>query len=119
MLLSNVFSYTTRFEEYSAGAPIFTKNDVGDSMYVVIEGQVDLWTDDRIVETVEGGGIIGELALIEPGVPRGVTAFARTDCKLVALDSERFICLVQHTPHFALEVMRVMANRLRHWSPGK
>ena len=35
-------------------------------------------------------------------------------CELVPIDRKRFLYLVQQTPNFALDVMRVMAHRLRH-----
>lgn len=44
---------------------------------------------------------------------RSATAVAKTDCKLVALDETRFKSHVHRTPFFAIQVMRVMADRLR------
>ena len=38
---------------------------------------------------------------------------ATTDCEFVAVDEKRFQFLVQQTPYFATQVMRVMAERLR------
>jgi CRP-like cAMP-binding protein len=38
---------------------------------------------------------------------------AATDCEVVPIDAERFTFLVQQTPYFALEVLRIMARRLR------
>jgi CRP-like cAMP-binding protein len=64
------------------------------------------------VETVGEGGIIGEMGLIDRG-PRSATAIAKTDCKLVPLNEQRFTFMVQETPNFALQVMRIMADRLR------
>ena len=45
--------------------------------------------------------------------PRSATAITRTDAELVPIDEKRFLFLVQQTPFFALQVMRVMAERLR------
>ena len=58
------------------------------------------------------GGIFGELALIDSS-PRSAAAVAHTDCRLAVIGERRFIFLVQQTPYFALEVMSVMAQRLR------
>ncbi len=41
------------------------------------------------------------------------TAVARTDCKLIPVNQKRFALLVRHKPGFALQIMRVMAERLR------
>ena len=36
-----------------------------------------------------------------------------TACKLIAIPEKRFLFLVQQTPYFSLQIMRVMAERLR------
>jgi CRP-like cAMP-binding protein len=39
--------------------------------------------------------------------------------RLVAIDERRFNFLVQQTPFFALQVMRIMSERLRAQDPGR
>jgi len=92
---------------------IFRQGDVGDVMYIVQQGEVEILLHDTIVETVEAGGILGELALID-NRPRAASAVARTDCSVVPIDENRFAYMVQETPHFAIHVMEVMAERLRY-----
>ena len=81
-------------------------------MYAVLEGQVDIVVNGRVVETVVSGGIFGEMALIGKD-RRTATAVASTDAKVVAVDERRFLFLIQQTPNFALHVMRVLSDRLR------
>lgn len=100
------------FEGFSAGQHIFTAGQPGDTMYVVKEGEVEVVVNGKVVDTVGPGGILGEMALIDKQ-PRSATAVAKTDCKLVSVNEERFQRLVKQTPHFAIQVMRVMAQRLR------
>src|SRR5262249_109338 len=107
---------------FSAGDTIFTAGSPGDCMFVVQAGEVEVAIDDAVVETVGPGGIIGEMGLIE-NQARSATAVARTDCKLVRIDEARLQSLVRQHPFFALEVMRVMAHRLRQmdarlWPPA-
>jgi CRP/FNR family cyclic AMP-dependent transcriptional regulator len=97
---------------YTAGQTIFDEGQAGDQMYVVLEGEVDLFIRGRAVETLGEGGVLGEMALLE-AAPRTASAVARTNCKLVPVTQKRFNLLVQHTPDFALQIMRVMAGRLR------
>ncbi len=108
----HLFRFAQEFEPYWAGQVIFAENQPGKCMYVVKEGQITLKVGDKEVETVEAGGILGEMALIDMEL-RSATAIALTDCKLVAIDEEKFKFLVQQTPYFAIEVLRVMAKRLR------
>lgn len=101
------------FEAFAAGQPIFTEGQPGDVMYVVKEGEVDLFIHGNLVDTLGPGGILGEMAMIDRK-PRSATAVARTDCQLVSINEGRFQYLVQQTPYFSLEVMRVLVHRLRH-----
>lgn len=91
---------------------VFNEGDPGNMMYAVLEGVVDIMVGDQVVSTVLADSILGEMALIDHG-PRSATAVARTECKLVPIDERRFLFLVQQTPNFSLDVMRIMATRLR------
>lgn len=97
---------------YKAGETVFNEGDDGYVMYVVLEGSVKLSVTGRSVEKVGKGGVFGEMALID-SAPRSASATAVTDCTLVSVTAERFKTLVQETPGFALEIMRIMASRLR------
>jgi CRP/FNR family transcriptional regulator, cyclic AMP receptor protein len=110
---ASVVRFADDFEGFSAGQHIFTVGQPGDTMYVVKEGEVEVVVNGKVVDTVSPGGIFGEMALIDKQ-PRSATAVAKTDCKLVSVNEERFQRLVKQTPHFAIQVMRVMAQRLRH-----
>ena len=97
---------------YKAGDSIFSEGQPGEQMFVVLEGEVDLHVHGQLVETLREGGVLGEMALLE-AAPRTASAVARTNCKLVPVNQKRFNLLVQHTPDFAIQIMRVMAGRLR------
>ncbi len=81
-------------------------------MYAVLDGKVDIVIHDQVVETVEAGGVFGEMALIEEKA-RNATALVKADVKLVSIDRRRFLFLVQQNPFFAIQLMTVMAERLR------
>jgi CRP/FNR family transcriptional regulator, cyclic AMP receptor protein len=98
--------------DYEAGLVIFRDGDRADQMYMVVEGEVEIRRGDRILEIVGPGGILGEMSLVDDS-PRSADAYAKTDCKLAGFNRDKFISLVQKTPLFALEVMALMAERLR------
>ena len=108
----DMFRNQTDFQTFPSGETIFRQGDPRTFMFVVNEGAVEIRLGDKTVEVVEPGGIFGEMAMID-GEPRTATAIARTDCKLIPIDQKRFQFLVQQTPYFAIEVMRVLAERLR------
>ena len=95
-----------------AGEVIFQAYEMGAEMYVVIEGTVELTIDSTVLETLGPGEPFGEMALIDQS-PRVATATAKTECTLAVIPEKRFLFLVQQTPYFALQIMKVMADRLR------
>lgn len=95
-----------------AGQTIFEEGAPGDTMYVVLEGVVEIIHHGTWLEDVESGGIFGELALIDDQ-PRSASAVAKTDVQLARVNQARFEFLIQYSPYFAVEVMRIMAKRLR------
>lgn len=107
------FKDSDRAMTFAAGSTIFREGDPsGGTMYVVVEGIVDILRDGKPVDSVEAGDPLGEIGLVDHG-PRSATAVARTDCKLEPLDERRFEFMVSQTPYFALEMLRVLVDRLR------
>jgi len=107
-----VFAAESNPRVCEAGETIFRTYDMATEMYVVIEGEVDISIGDKVIETVGPGEPFGEMALIDQA-PRTATAVARTACKLAVISEKRFLFMVAQTPHFALQIMKVMADRLR------
>jgi len=99
-------------ESFSASQNIFEEGQSGLCMYIVKEGEVELFHKGKFLASVQKGGIFGEMALID-FLTRSATAVAKTDCELIPVDEKHFGRLVQETPVFALQVMRVLVQRLR------
>ena len=102
---------------YAAGDVIFAEGDKGDTMYVVRTGEVTIEHSGRVMETLSGGGIFGEMALID-GSARSATVRAKTDCEVAPINEKTFLFLVHETPFFAIAVMRTLADRLRRMDVG-
>ncbi len=98
---------------YSAGDLIFKAGEVGEVMYGIVEGEVELQVNGVVVEVIRQGDVFGEGALVQPTYVRASNAIARTDCTLAVLDKNRFLFAIQNTPMFAIELMRSFSDRLR------
>jgi CRP/FNR family cyclic AMP-dependent transcriptional regulator len=112
MKLPNIFEKEVTPRSFSAGSVIFQQGELGDSLYVVQSGEVDIYVHDQLVETVGTDGFFGEVALLDH-VPRAGTAIAKTNCTLIPINERHFLFMVEETPFFAIQVLRAMAARLR------
>ena len=97
---------------FSSGEVIFKEGDAAQELFVIQRGQVEIRRSGRLLDTLPERSIFGEMALIDHA-PRAATAVAATDVVLVPVAEKQFLFLVSQTPYFALNVMRVLARRLR------
>ena len=113
MVEIKIFQNSSHSESHDPGEVLFREGDGAvDAMFAVVEGEVELSLHGKCIETVGPGGILGEMALIDSG-PRSATATALTAVRVVPVDADQFKYLVQDHPTFALQVMKVMVERLR------
>jgi CRP/FNR family cyclic AMP-dependent transcriptional regulator len=96
-----------------AGEVIFKDGDEANEFYVVRSGQVTVRLGNRTLDTLGEGEIFGEMALIDAG-PRSAAVVAETDCIIVPVSEKQFLFMISEAPYFALSVMRVLVERLRH-----
>ncbi len=99
-------------KKYSLGTVIFEQGEPGDVMYIVVEGEIEIRLKSNTINTIGADEIFGEMALLDES-PRSASAYAISDCTLVSIDQTRFKTLIREDPDFALQVMRVMSDRLR------
>jgi CRP-like cAMP-binding protein len=64
------------------------------------------------------GGIFGEMAIIE-NQPRNADTIALTDCRVAAVNQNRFLTLVSQAPFFvAIQMLQILSERLRMETDG-
>jgi len=97
---------------FSAGETIFTEGSSGRTMYVVIKGSVDIRLHNKTLDVAGPGQFFGEMALLDSRA-RSATAIAKNDCTLASIDEKQFFRLLEQTPLFVLNVMKVLVDRLR------
>jgi CRP/FNR family cyclic AMP-dependent transcriptional regulator len=107
-----------------AGVLVFEEGSVGDTMFLLAEGQVRI--EKRVEATgftelalLSPGDVFGEMALIER-VPRSARAVAHTDATLFVLGSQDLDRWLASEPltavGFFVELLRVLSHRLRRSS---
>ena len=101
---------------YEPGEDIVREGETGDCMYVIQQGDVDVFkTIDGVltkVDTMRAGDIFGEIAVVEQTV-RSSTVRAVTPVKVMTIDRKTFLRRVQEDPALALNILKAMAGRVR------
>lgn len=98
--------------EVAAGETIFEKGEVGDSMYIIVEGRVRVFDGAHTITELGERDIFGELALLDPE-PRVASIAALEDTRLFRLDRAAFSELMAGSIEIVRGVLSVLCERLR------
>lgn len=101
---------------YQDGEVIVRQGEVGDCMYVVQEGKVEvvLETEGREIRLAElgEGELIGEMAIFDREV-RMATVRAFGKARVLTVDERNFLRRVHEDPSLAYRLVRTMSQRIR------
>jgi CRP/FNR family transcriptional regulator, cyclic AMP receptor protein len=100
-----------------AGHTLFQAGDPGDSLFIVREGQIELFIKDTtgqkiVLHTAETGDMFGELAMLDFGA-RTATAVVLTESVLLVLDREDLVMLFKRIPEAALHMLAALTGMTR------
>ena len=101
-------------EEVRVGArdPIFAKGDPGESLYVIVRGEVKVHDGDVEIKRLGDKTVFGELAVLDPE-PRSASVTAISDTHLLRLDREAFLELMAGNMEVVRGVLSVLCDRIR------
>lgn len=100
---------------------IFEKGDVGDSLFVMVEGEVEVLVREAgggavVLATLKAPDFFGEMSLIDKEY-RSATVRAKTDCMLLQLSHENLHSFAKvYREGFTwvtVNIARVLSQRLR------
>lgn len=110
-----LLAFTSERVRYSAGETLFEQDEIGRSAYIIIAGQADIIVrtpqGPQTVASVGRNDFVGEIAIL-CDVPRTATIRARTDLTALCISKDLFFRMVNEFPQMAVEIMRVLAQRL-------
>jgi len=101
---------------YHDGEPIVRQGEMGDSMFVIQQGTVEVLREEggrTFRLTLLGpGDLFGEMALCEKEC-RSATVRAVGDARVLTVDKRTFLRRVQEDPSLAFRVLQTMSARIR------
>lgn len=105
------------YAPFANGDVIIRQGVAGDSLYLLAEGEVDVWIEThgqlrRHVATLGPGEVFGEVGMMT-GEPRRATLTAKHYAQCYRLDRTSFEQVIHSRPEIAEEIARVLATRER------
>ena len=108
------------FERYVSQHPmgeiIFSEGDIGNDMFILQSGTVELIMtiggETKVLATLEKGDFFGEMSVLED-LPRTATARAKTDVEVVRINGATFDTMLKSNTEIAIRMMRKLSRRLR------
>ncbi len=107
-----LFRNASKTTVYPGGTTVFQEGDHGHSMFAIKRGSVAIRVDGNTVDTLREEEIFGEMALLEHAT-RTASAVTLEETELVEIDEAQFYIFVRQNPHFALQLMQLLSERLR------
>ena len=107
-----------RPEAFSDGEALFEEGDRGDRLFFIRSGEVELYQGGDLFETLEPGGVIGEIALLT-GVPQAVSAKAKGSVSAFVLGRNDFDRWRKVCPELDHALKELVSHRLEQLNAQK
>jgi len=106
---------------YADGEDIVRQGDVGDCMFVVQSGRVEVLqaTDagEQHLAFLETGDFFGEMAVFEKE-KRSATVRAKMEARVLKVDKKTLLRRIKEDPLLAVNLLQTMSHRIRDLNAG-
>jgi CRP/FNR family cyclic AMP-dependent transcriptional regulator len=110
-----LLAFTSERMTFADGDDVMRQGDPGDSAYIVLAGEADVFVQtsngELKVATLGANEIIGEIAILID-VPRTATVRAQGKLTTLRISKDHFFRLMTEVPEMGIEVMKELARRL-------
>ncbi|MFT5367951.1 MAG: CRP-like cAMP-binding protein [Candidatus Latescibacterota bacterium] len=97
---------------FDTGETIITQGELGESLYLIIEGTVSVEQNGKRVAKLNESDYFGEMSILD-GEPRSADVKAITDCLLLCINKDDFHVILARHHEVSLNIIRTLTHRLR------
>jgi CRP-like cAMP-binding protein len=111
-----MISRAGEIESYNPGETIVADGSLGDSLFLILSGEVAVHRGAQTFATLGGGEYFGEMSLVEPA-PRSASVTSMSSAFLFRLPHDALRTLITEDGHAAsvllVQVVKTLSDRLR------
>ncbi|MBC8282794.1 MAG: cyclic nucleotide-binding domain-containing protein [Nitrospinae bacterium] len=104
--------YSCKCIPIDSGETLFSEKDFKESMYIVLNGQIEIYRKNRHIAYRGVGEFFGEMALLE-SKPRSANARGVSNTMLLEVDRETFYNFLCTEPKIIWEISKTLSQRSR------
>ena len=97
---------------FEAGERLMTIGEPGETLYLLLEGTVQMRRPGRVV-TLGAGELVGEIEVLVPGQGRMADIVAETPVRALEVSRDRLVAALEANPRAAIALIGVLAGRFR------
>lgn len=94
-----------------AGKELFKQDEIGESMYLILTGALEVKRDDKVIATLIKGNHVGEMSLLS-GEMRSAGVKALEDARLLKLSKDDFESFLLEEPVAGVRLLKSIASEL-------
>ncbi len=102
-------------EIYEDGQYLFRLGDLGETLFLILEGHLLVESSGELLASLGRGEVVGEMAVFE-SEPRSADVKARGLTRVLRLEGDLFMTLVESRPRLTRELLRMLSYRIRRRS---
>jgi len=110
-----LLAFTSERVVFQPGDFVCQQGEMGDAAYVIMNGQADVMVNTPsgpiTVATMNKNDVVGEIAILI-NIPRTATIKAASELTTLRITKDQFFRMTGEFPEMAVEMMRVLAERL-------
>ena len=109
LAVRSLLPYMVR-RKFSAGETLVRKGDRADTLYYLVDGEIEVVEFSKVLHP---GATVGEIGVFVPNQQRTATIVCRTDCNMLELSESKAKQLYFQDRSFSFAVMQLIISRLQ------
>ncbi|MEN6439818.1 MAG: BTAD domain-containing putative transcriptional regulator [Syntrophobacter sp.] len=113
----NFLAEIARNVEYPGDMVLFREGEIGDRLYIIVDGQLDIVKDfgkpeERLLRVCGPGEHVGEMCFLNPKGSRSATVRTRTTVRVLEIIKDDFEALLSRSPTVAFAIAQGITQRM-------